>query len=108
MLRSQGDAAIAGGPTRDHVTDLCGAFNGLFTRAPRGEVLAWGEPSELLTCQHFADASAADEEEAAHDPEAAASRPLRRLLQEGVFDPARSDHLQQARAFLARHEVYND
>ena len=90
------------------MTDLCGAFNGLFTRAPRGEVLAWGEPPELLPCQHFADAFAADEQETDHDSGAAASRPLHRLLQERVFDPARSDHLHQARVFLARHEMYND
>ncbi len=107
-LQARGAAAIADGPTRDQVSELCGAFNGLFTRFPRGEVLAWGEPAELLTCQHYTDAFAADEEDADGDPEAAASQPLHRLLKDGSFDPADSDHLQQARAFLARHEVYND
>lgn len=107
-LHSRGTAAIADEPTRDQVSELCGAFNGLFTRSPRGEVLASGAPSELLTCQHFTDAFAADEEDADHDPEAAASRPLHRLLQDGSFDPAHPDHLEQARTFLARHEVYND
>ena len=107
-LQARGAAAIADGPTLDQVSEVCGAFNGLFTRFPRGEVLAWGEPAELLTCQHFTDAFAADEEVASGDPEAAASLPLHQLLRVGAFDPADPDHLQQARAFLARHEVYND
>ena len=90
------------------MSELCSAFNDPSTWAPRGEVLAWGEPAELLTCQHFADAFAVDEEEANRDPGAAASRRLHRLVRDGVFDPSRSDHLQEAKTFLACHEVYND
>jgi hypothetical protein len=107
-LRSRGAAAIADGLTLDHVSELCGGFNSLFSRFPRGEVLAWGEPAELLSSEHLTDAFAVDEEDAGHDSEAAASQPLHQLLRDGAFDPARSDHLQQARTFLARHEVYND
>ena len=108
-LRARGeDALVEGGPTCAETAELCNAFNRLFVRSPRGAVLAWGSVTEVLASDHFAAAFAEDDEEAARDPEARISQSLHNLVLDGTVDPTRADHLASARAFFARHEVYND